>query len=40
MKFLDFLFYFFALYFNKKKNSLNWSTPEERAAYALHKKHQ
>jgi hypothetical protein len=31
----DFLFYYLALYFTKRKQTLVWSTPESRTAYAL-----
>jgi hypothetical protein len=35
MKLLDFLFYYFTAYFTKRKETLTWSTPEQRSAYAI-----
>jgi hypothetical protein len=32
---LDFLFYYLSLYFTKRTQSVTWSTPKQRAAYAL-----
>ena len=32
---LDFLFYYITLYFIKRPQALSWSTPEQRAIYAL-----
>jgi hypothetical protein len=32
---LDFIFYYLALYFTKRPQTLSWSTPVERAGYAL-----
>lgn len=32
---VDFLFYYLALYFTQNKQTLNWSTPEQRDVYAL-----
>jgi hypothetical protein len=35
MRILDFLFYYFTLWFTQNKQKLVWSTPLERAAYAI-----
>jgi hypothetical protein len=35
MRILDFLFYYFTLWFTQNKQKLTWSTPLERAAYAV-----
>jgi hypothetical protein len=32
---LDFIFYYLALYFTKRPQTDSWSTPEDRAGYAL-----
>ena len=35
MRLIDFLFYYLTLWFNKNKQQLAWSSPQERAAYAI-----
>jgi len=35
MRVLDFLFYYLAIWFTQNKQKLTWSTPFERATYAL-----
>ncbi len=32
---LDFIFYYLALYFIKRPQTISWSTPQDRAGYAL-----
>lgn len=35
MRIFDFLFYHLSLWFTKNAKNLSWSTPQERAAYAI-----
>jgi len=35
MRIFDFLFYYLALYFDRNPKTISWSTPAQRAGYAL-----